>query len=409
MELLGVLLGFITILTLNSKDINMGISLLVGAVVAGLFSQMGLQQVAVTILQSVVEPVSLQLIIVVAVISGIGYMLKKTGDLNRMIDSLIGIIKNGKVLSMMLPALIGTLSVPGGAILSAPMVKESGDRISLSQARKTASNLFFRHIFLFGYPLYGALILTGKLFEVEQISIIKYNILIMLVGITAAYFAIFNNEHQEKANEYQNNEDSLGENIIAFLSSFSPILIIIVLAIGFKVPFHFAVFAGLFLSIGRNLTSDNLAVEYMKRIKEFYLEGINYKMAFVIIGVMAFKSIVEGSGAVEVLAEFLSNTGIPLSLMMVALGLITGYLTGMTMAAMGILAPIFIPLIPSGAAGSYISLLFTSAFVGYLISPIHLCFALTKEYFEVSFKPVYKLMFVPGIAMIGIALLQVII
>lgn len=408
MDLLGILLGFTLILLLNSQDIDMGLSLFMGAILAGVVSGMGVKTVGITIFKSIREPMTLQLMVIVTVVSGLGYILKQTGDLDKMIDSLINIVKNGKILSMLLPALIGTLSVPGGAILSAPMVNESGDRINLDKVRKTASNLFFRHIFLFTYPLYGAIILAGDLFDVSKVFILKYNFLIMLAGIISAYLFFFKDvDYKQNNNESDNREVKLSKELIKFIVSFFPILIIIVLGLVFNVPFHFAVIAGLLIAVSKNLPAGNVVVEYIKRLKAFFTEGVKYKMVGLIIGVMAFKSIVEASGAVDALANLLTNTGLPLSLMIVILGLITGYLTGMTMAGLGILTPIFMPLIPVNATGPYISLLFTTIFVGYLISPIHLCLSLTKEYFDVRLQPVYRVTVVPGIVMVLVALFQV--
>lgn len=410
MNLLGIVLGFALILLLNSKDIDMGLSLISGAVIAGLFSKMGIKEIAATILNSAIAPMSLQLITVVTVISGLGYILKETGDLDKMIDSLIVIVKNGKLLSMLLPALIGTLSVPGGAILSAPMVEESGNRINLDKVKKTASNLFFRHIFLFVYPLYGAFILASDLFEVKKIFIMRYNFLIMLAGTISAYLFFFKDvEYSVRAEKENNVNNDIGQEISRFFMSFLPILVIVILGLVFKVPFYLAVFPGLLIAVSKNLPAGNLVIEYINRLKNFFVKGVNYKMAGLIVGVMSFKSIVEASGAVGGLANLLANTGVPLSLMMVVLGLITGYLTGMTMAGLGILVPIFMPLIPSEAIGPYISLLFTTTFVGYLISPIHLCLTLTKEYFKVRLQPVYQVTVVPGIVMVIVAWLQVIV
>jgi hypothetical protein len=408
MNLAGVLLGFIAILFLNSKKLNMGLALIIGSVIAGLFSGMSIQKVGITIFGAVIEPVALQLIIVVTVISGLGYVLKETGDLDRMIDALIIIVKDAKILSLILPAVIGAISAPGGAILSAPMVDESGDRINLDQTQKTAINLFFRHIFLFVYPLYAGLILTADLFSVEKIFIIKHNVLIMLAGVISAYFVFFNNVSREVEAD-KKSEDSIIKGVSEFLISFLPLLIIMILALIFKLPFYLATIIGLLIAVGKNLATDNVIKEYIKRLRDFFVEGINYKMAFLIIGVIGFKAIVEASGAVGEMAVFLTNTGFPLSLMMIVLGLIVGYLTGLTMAAIGILIPIFISLIPTNVAGPYISLLFTATFVGYLMSPIHLCLALTKEYFEVSFKSVYRLLVIPGAVMIIVALFQVMI
>jgi hypothetical protein len=89
------------------------------------------------------------------------------------------------------------------------------------------------------------------------------------------------------------------------------------------------------------------------------------------------------------------------------MGYITGYLSGMTSAGLGILIPVFKPMIPQSNLGPFIALLYTSIFMGYLISPLHLCFALTKEYFESNYKPVYKLMIIPTLAIILTAVVQI--
>ena len=84
---------------------------------------------------------------------------------------------------------------------------------------------------------------------------------------------------------------------------------------------------------------------------------------------MVFKEMIETSVIVEIMAELLTATGLPLEVMIVILGLIPGFLLGVNTASMGILIPIFVPLISAAKQGPYISLLFTMSFLGYLLSP----------------------------------------
>src|SRR6056297_163376 len=408
--MVGLIVAFALILFLNSKKINldMGLSIIIGGIVVGFFS-LHLSEIFDSILTALIDPLTIKLFIIINLISGLGYMLEETGDFEMMIQSLVKILPGKKIITMVLPALIGTLSIPGGAILSAPMIDESGDKINLTAAKKTAVNLFFRHIFLFVYPLVSSIILTSELFEVDKFFVIKNNLLIMIAGVITAYFTFFNKDNKIKATKKEDGKVDYKKETLNFIKSFSAILLIIILALIFKVPFYISVIAGVLFGIGRNLKFKKFFREYKIRTVLFFKKGIKYKMGFLFVGIMIFKSIVKKSGAVNEVSEILSSGDLPLYLLIVFMGLVVGYLTGMTSAGLGILIPIFQPLIPSNLLGSYIALIFTTVFMGYLISPLHLCFALTKEYFNSTYKRVYKLMAPPIIVMIITSVIMVLI
>jgi len=94
--------------------------------------------------------------------------MKESGDLELMVGSLVALFPRPKVLTMLLPALIGTINVPGGAIMSAPMVEENGKALGLNNAAHAAVNLFFRHIGYFVYPLHTSIIVLSELFGPPQ-------------------------------------------------------------------------------------------------------------------------------------------------------------------------------------------------------------------------------------------------
>jgi hypothetical protein len=83
-------------------------------------------------------------------------------------------------------------------------------------------------------------------------------------------------------------------------------------------------------------------------------------------------------------------------------------ISGITVAFVGATFPILISLVQSmGEAGHllpYLVLAICSGFAGVLLSPLHLCFQMSSEYFKTGLGPVYRLMVVPLIAMIGAAM-----
>lgn len=404
MEVIGVTLGFAAVMFLVSKNVNMALALMMGTAIVGPFLGVGLMEFLAIVGSGITNPMTIKLALAVALISGLGHVMKASGDLDRMINSLISIFRNAKVLSMLLPTLIGTLNVPGGAIMSAPMVEESGKRLDLDAATKTSLNLFFRHIGFFVYPLYASMILAAELFSVQKLTIIQHNFVIMIVGIVTAYFSFFRNvAHQRLA---RTNNDNRRRNFVGFLSGFSPIAVALFLVLALNVPFYLAAAAGVAVAMLRGLPQQDGLKGLRDRVQKFFVHWVNYKLVLVIVGVMMFQAVIGASGVVETLAVSLANYGIPLPVMVLLLGLITSYVTGVHMAATGILAALFVPLFPAELMGPYISLLFTAIIVGYVMSPIHLCLVLSNQYFEVKLAPMYRKMIIPSGAMLAAAFLQ---
>src|SRR6056297_1989571 len=257
----------------------MGLSLFIGATILSFFSGFGIKDMFQHIIMTLKDPTAVQLMLVVSLISGLGYLMDLTGDMRRMINSCIAIFKDGKILSMILPALIGTLSAPGGAILSAPMVNESGDKIGINNNQKTAINLFFRHIGYFVYPLFSSIIIASSFLEKSAFSIIKYNCLIMFAGIIVAYIVFFRKINQ---NTRRNKSGDLLKNIKIFFKAFLPIFTSLVLALGLKIYFPLAILFGVITAIINDWPKYNKINIFKKRIIKLFKEGIKYNLVLII-------------------------------------------------------------------------------------------------------------------------------
>lgn len=71
--------------------------------------------------------------------------------------------------------------------------------------------------------------------------------------------------------------------------------------------------------------------------------------------------------------------------------MIAGLLTGLAVAAFAIGFPIVLPLVgPDVLANGYGILAYAGGFVGLMISPLHLCLSLTREYYRATWGGVYR-------------------
>ncbi|NLL42219.1 MAG: DUF401 family protein [Firmicutes bacterium] len=407
MQLAGVAASFGVIMYLVSKKVSVGLSLLIGGGIIGLFSDLGWQEFLTAAAGGILSPMTIELAIAVALISGLGKLMRESGDLEMMVESLVAQFRNPKVLIMILPSLIGTISIPGGAIMSAPMVEENGNLLGLDATTKAAVNLFSRHFGYFVYPLHASIIVLSEIFVIRKSVLISYNVLAMLVGLFVAYRLFFRGvDYTAPA---RTEAKSMVVNLRDFLLSFSPVLVALSLILILDVPFYLAMAIGVLIAMVRGLPPEKRLPAVRGRVGRFFFEWIDYRLVFTIIGLMTFRALIEASGVVSTLAGSLFAYGIPLPVLVVMLGLVAAYLTGSDMAAAGILAAFFAPFVPENLVVLYASLLFTSALVGYLVSPIHLCLVLTNQHFGAKYSAVARKIALPLLAMLATAVIQTLI
>jgi hypothetical protein len=83
----------------------------------------------------------------------------------------------------------------------------------------------------------------------------------------------------------------------------------------------------------------------------------------------------------------------------------TGMLTGLTVGFVGSTFPLLIS-ISGGAPLSNMTLAFAAGFIGVLLSPVHLCLVLTKEYFKADMWGIYKRMLPASAVIFAAALIE---
>jgi hypothetical protein len=111
-----------------------------------------------------------------------------------------------------------------------------------------------------------------------------------------------------------------------------------------------------------------------------------------ILGVMIFKRVLEDAGAAQAIPAALSGIGLPPLLVAFSVPHITGLLTGTPPAAIALSIPLVAPLISTSEFGLATGAvwMFAGAFSGIMLSPLHLCLALTREYFGASWGRLYR-------------------
>ncbi len=405
-----VLLVFGVVLLLIKRRWSLGNAFLAGAAGLGLIFDMTPAAILRSAVAALLNASAVSLGIVVALILIFSHTLEKSGQMARLLENFKGLIRWPKINLVIFPALIGLLPMPGGAIFSAPMVKNLGADHPLSAAQLSYINYWFRHIWEYWWPLYPGILLTTALAQVDLWRLVLYTAPLTAVAVAAGYWPLRGAMQASQATATR-------KSAWPFLVELAPILCVIFLGLtcGYilsniwppamqSVAKEAGLIPALLVSIfwvwRRN------AVHWRQRwaiVKDPAL----IKMVYMIAGILLFKGILEDSQAVERLSAEMLRWNIPLMPITMILPFLVGSVVGITIAFVGSTFPILISLIHAMGQEHlifpYLMLALASGFVGVLLSPLHLCLLLSNEYFKTSLMPIYRIMRAPLIALAAAA------
>ncbi len=388
------------ILILLRYRVPIGLAMLAGCIISavggGLWGRPMLEVAGYTLS----HPTTWELALTIAFVSALGRIMDRAGFLALLIDSLQKLVRDTRYIMIAIPSLVGMLMVPGGAIMSAPLVEEVGSREKMTPAQMTLTNLMYRHVWYLIFPLFPSMILAAQLAGVNPGIIVLFNLPLAALAFFITFFLIFRGRGRMENSRY---EGLNGSALQSFLKAVSPMVTAIVLALLLGIYFPLAILAGLMLIFVYLWREEGYGLlSYLQLI----FKSINWSIFLAIFPIMYFKDILDAGGGVEQVAVFFQDQGVPLPLLMVLVPFLGGFFTGSNTANIGISFPLFLPMFPEENYMIYVAFIYLTSVVGYLISPIHLCLILTREHFNCEIGGLYRYFLIPTGAIMGVALLM---
>ncbi|MCG2827510.1 MAG: DUF401 family protein, partial [Thermoplasmatales archaeon] len=182
-------LGFfvsIAVLLLVSRK-NLALALFAAGITLGVFT-ISPHDIGIEIWETLTDSSVVLLAVAMGIIPMIGGALEISGRM----DDLVNNLRIGKKPFLMFsPALIGMLPIPGGALLSAPMVEKGG--AGVNPENKAALNVWFRHAFLLIYPLSAFLIVSTKIAGLDVYTVLPYLLPFFIFTVLLGYFFFLRN------------------------------------------------------------------------------------------------------------------------------------------------------------------------------------------------------------------------
>lgn len=352
------------------------------AMVAGGIFLWAIRSLDITILgQAVVETLqegrTYDLVAALALVICLEIELRTSGTLSGMVQALQRLFSSAKVILAIMPAFLGLLPSLGGARFSAPIVEEASKGLGLNEDEKAAINFWFRHPFEFSNPIIAGMIMACSIAQVSYGDFVVHTFWMSIVCILVGWLVLI---HPIKANADLNitreNQD-LHKNILDIALSLSPVFGTFLLVVLFKMNASIAmatmttILFVVLKAMGRQVS-----------LKEVVLGAFDKKMFINVFSILYFIQLLTDTHVLQETVNAFRGVPMPIPVIIAAVSLVIGVLTGMSQAHVSIIMPIVAAIDPGNLNLAAVAMIFGVA--GQMLTPTHMCLVVTLDFFEAN-------------------------
>ena len=390
-DLLKLVLVLGLTIYLLTRKWDLGLILLIDAVLVAVLYLYPPLSLLRSIGQGLIAVDTLKLCGAVFLVLVLAELLRRTESMLKMVNALQILVSDGRVVLALIPTVIGMMPMIGGAMFSAPMVNGLGDRLEVSPWRKTFVNYWFRHAMEYVFPLYSSLLLVSAILGVSVYRFIGVSYPLSLTALAGGVlWGLVGTPRPERTRADGQRKAAWRDLAVGTW----PLLLVILLVVVLQIDMLISLSGVCVLLMAAKRIGPAQWWDVLKR-------SVPLKTFSAILGVMVFKQVMEDAGAVQTIPPALAALGLPNLLVAFLVPFVIGLLTGTPPAAMALGVPVVAPLMDAAqielvAGGVW---MFVGCFSGILLSPLHLCLALTREYFGAGWGDLYKRI-VPAVALV---------
>jgi hypothetical protein len=321
----------------------------------------------------------LALTALVLLVNVLGAALQEAGVSQRLAPALHSLFKSRRAALSLIPFMMGMLPTPGGIMLSAPMVRDLGDAVGVERTKQAAINFWFRHQLEPVWPLFPAVPLIGVLYQIEPARLLAHNLVLSLTGLAAGVvFLLLRGMPPKRAADHSPGRTLRGD-LRDFAQAFWPIALAAALYVGLNWPAAVGIFAGIVLLLIFHRVP-------ARKWGPLFRDSLEWDFALLILGALLFKLNLEAVGAVGEIARFFQERQTPPLFLIFFLPFLVAFVTGVTVPTVAMTFPLLKAFVGEGpeARVGLETLAFSGVLFGLMLTPVHLCLALSVSYFEAS-------------------------
>ncbi len=417
-----ILAVFAGVLALTRLRLHLGASLIMGGIALNIWAGLPFSCVAANLFKAVGNPELWIFAGIIALIVEIGRYLTEKENADAVLD---GVKRwggeRGRVATIMaLPAVIGLIPMPAGALVSAPFVQQAGGNEENLSHWKAAVNYWFRHIWEYWWPLYPGVIVALSIFEMNFRRFFLAEAFYTIVSVVVGYVVLVKPHVKRLTVEVSSEPPAatrawlvlLPVGIVVgclfFLPSVMATLLpgvekklrdMLVLLAGLACATIYIAADEIFLTSRRHTSSTSKADVKRLRLFSTQLKATSLNTQVSLFGVLTFKVFLTESGLLPKASMELVESGLPVWLAVAALPLLAGFVTGIAMGFTGTSFPMVVGLMNAPGSGltpmATLALAYGWGYIGMMLSPVHLCLLTTRDYFSCETGRIVRAILIP--------------
>jgi hypothetical protein len=399
-----ILTVFAGVLLVSRLRLPLGLGLIFGGVALDLWAGHTIMATATDLGHSLLQPELWLLLLNITLIVELGYFMAREENGKTIIRAARNWGgRHGQSFSLVLiPAAIGLVPMPGGALFSAPLVGQTVESSQLSAAWLAAVNYWFRHILEYWWPLYPVVIVTLSIFDLAPHVFILVQLPFTFVSIAAGWFFLLRPQLAHLGLAVRDTAEGQG----SLWSVLTPIILVVIAtlllpgAVRQLLPTVSSTVAKLLAMLGGLVAALAFIGHAVRqgasgyRLFRHLFTRKTWAMLLTLIGVMVFQAMLEGSGLLPAAGREMTASHIPATAIIALLPFVAGLVTGIAIGFAGTAFPLVAGLAAAGSAPmplvAALVLAFTMGYAGMMLSPVHLCFVLTRDFFSASLAGTYR-------------------
>lgn len=384
-QFLAIAVAFSLMPFWTKKKLGFGPMLIITGVILSLLAGVTPMTMVNNFISVFTTPSTLKTIIIVVIVGMLGALMKHYGILDKIVDSLKELISSQKAIITVLPAVIGLLSVPGGASLSIPFVDKIGEDMGMTGEIRSVINLSFRHIAMFLLPTSTSIIMvTTVLPDVNLYGLIAMNLGFVILMQLTSYLLYIRKYPDVRSDKTSANKLASFKNLLVYLS---PIYMVVVFNGVFGIEMYISAILSLVII---------LILWGLRDVKDYAVtayKGISTSTFTMLVGVYFVQNTIKSLDQVMdgFVTLFNNASGFSVLLVIAFAAVLFGLTTGLSMVPLGIILPLVnnLPL-TANVKLIYCFFIYIWSFLGYFFSPLHMCQLLTVKHVGCGNGPVYR-------------------
>ena len=425
------------LLVLLRLHVSLWLTILAATLVVALSSGIYPMQWPAFLVNTATQPDFILLCVMIFLIMLLSAVQDASGQSARLVDGLKQYLTKPRIRLVIFPALVGLLPMPGGALFSCPMIEAAAKDMAVTDSQKALINYWFRHIWEVAWPLYPGYALVSALLGIPMTVLWQYTFPLVFLSFGAGWFCymrslsrslLLDGQCRDSAGEagsvlatgasglstqgesgrIPQNRESLGKVLLNALpigvtligaGIFAILFDIFFPALPGQLAFTFSLLCAVAIALfqGRGHMS--------KSFGQLLLSHSAGKILLLLLAVFLFKECVRLSGIVEDISH-VGDSSLLLVLAFVIVPLISGLLTGIMVAFVGLSFPLLLGLLEHSPMKEYLLPLTVLGIVagnsGQMISPLHVCLVVTCEFFKTRLISLWRSLLLPfSIILIG--------